>query len=76
MIFVVNLKQTITNDSTNDNDEDDNRGSKFFKFFRQLINRHQLLILPFSLWVGLIQGFMIADFTRVLNITKFKKNLN
>lgn len=64
VIFLDNLDQTRPISP----DPNDGLTSPVKKFLNQLVHPFQVLITPFSLWIGFIQGFMIADFTRVYTL--------
>ena len=65
VIFLDNLKSSEAQSETTDGDESENDENPIKKFFKQFTHPYQILITPFSLWIGFIQGFMAADFTRV-----------
>lgn len=65
VIFLDNLKRSESEEQQSEDDEESSKNNPIKKFFTQLTHPYQILITPFSLWIGFIQGFMIADFTGV-----------
>lgn len=66
VIFLDNLKRSKSEEQQSEDDEESSTNNPIKKFFTQLTHPYQILITPFSLWIGFIQGFMIADFTGVI----------
>ena len=62
-----NLKRSESEEQQSEDDEESSTKNPIKKFFKQLTHPYQILITPFSLWIGFIQGFMIADFTGVIH---------
>ena len=79
VIFLDNLKRSESEEQQSEDDEESSTNNPIKKFFTQLTHPYQILITPFSLWIGFIQGFMIADFTGVIYnhlYTSFKSYFN
>lgn len=73
VIFLDNLKRS---ESEEQQSEESSTKNPIKKFFKQLTHPYQILITPFSLWIGFIQGFMIADFTGVTYNHTYRHHLN
>lgn len=63
IIFLTNIKSRKAKDQASENGK---KVSELKKMFLQMTNKLQILITPFSIWVGFVHAFVTADFTIVI----------